>query len=558
MYKTQRVSVNSFTKSEAALRAPIGQKIRNRRKSLGISQIGLARNSGISASYLNLIEANKRDVGGTLLQKIAVQLGVELAELSGDSEHRLISELEESFAEPVMQGQDLTAGDARALVTQFPQIAQAMAQLHRAYGEANAGMEAYANRLRADPLLSQHLHRVLSHITAVRSSSEILTDTPDLADADQMRFLRVIQRETQDMSDVAETLINHFDQTAPSRRASSPTRELDDFLHEENNHFPALESIATDLRREIAPDNVLTEASLIDRLEQEFSIAVKRGTPTKNASYRNQYHFDSLGKTIWFHGSTMASTRLFQLARLYGELGAPDALNAQIDDPRLSSSDARRLAFRAMASYLAGAILFPYAQFLDDAERLYYDIDHLGQAYFASFEQIAHRLLTLRRPGAEGIALAFLRSDPAGRLTKHFPLPGLMLPNSGHACPLWAIYGAFQTPGQIVRQVVRFADGGRYLFIAKTVSKRVATFRERPFHSSVMLATDILNADRTIYGQGLDLANTQSDILVGPSCRLCTRRECAFRQEEALDLAEGSARVHAPLVPRRFDLGGAK
>ena len=49
------------------MRAPIGIRISSRRKALGIGQAELARRAGISPSYLNLIEANKRDVGGALL-----------------------------------------------------------------------------------------------------------------------------------------------------------------------------------------------------------------------------------------------------------------------------------------------------------------------------------------------------------------------------------------------------------------------------------------------------------------------------------------------------------
>ena len=53
------------------MRGPIGIKISSRRKALAISQAELARRAGISASYLNLIEANKRDVGGALLKRLA-------------------------------------------------------------------------------------------------------------------------------------------------------------------------------------------------------------------------------------------------------------------------------------------------------------------------------------------------------------------------------------------------------------------------------------------------------------------------------------------------------
>jgi predicted transcriptional regulator len=190
---------------------------------------------------------------------------------------------------------------------------------------------------------------------------------------------------------------------------------------------------------------------------------------------------------------------------------------------------------------------------LADAEAAAYDIDHLRQLYNASFEQVAHRLVTLRRPGEEGIPFGFLRSDPSGRLTKHFPLPGLLLPNSGHACPLWAIYGAFRTP-QMLRQVVRFSDGSRYLFLARAVQRRAGSFNRQPALSSVMLACDVLHADRTVYGAGLDLTDLSADIPVGPSCRLCTRRDCASRQEEALTTEGSGAESRAPLVPMEFPL----
>ena len=168
---------------------------------------------------------------------------------------------------------------------------------------------------------------------------------------------------------------------------------------------------------------------------------------------------------------------------------------------------------------------------------------------------MAHRLVTLRKPGAAGIPFGFLRSDPAGRLTKHFPLPGLLLPSSGHACPLWAIYNAFREPEALVRQVVQFYDGSRYLFVAKAQKRRVASFADHAINTSVMLACDVLQADRTVYGTGLNLADLSADVPVGPSCRLCPRRDCPDRQEEALGPGGQPTAVRAPLVPRRFDIG---
>src|SRR5690606_17461936 len=98
------------------MRAPIGLRISSRRRALGVSQADLARRAGISASYLNLIERNKRSVGGSLLRRIAEQLQVEVGELSGESEHRLIAELEEALADPALQAAELGMPTARDLV----------------------------------------------------------------------------------------------------------------------------------------------------------------------------------------------------------------------------------------------------------------------------------------------------------------------------------------------------------------------------------------------------------------------------------------------------------
>ncbi|MDO8358640.1 MAG: short-chain fatty acyl-CoA regulator family protein [Devosia sp.] len=536
------------------MRAPIGIRISSRRKALGISQAELARRVGISPSYFNLIENNKRDVGGVLLLRIAAELAVDIGVLNGEAEHRLMADLEEAFADPVLQSLGIGVAGARELVAAQPLAAAAIARLHRAYQGALASAEDYANRLRSDPLFSQLLHRILSSITAVRSSAEILEDVPDLDENERKRFHASIGREAQNLTDVARNLIGQFDQEADGRRAATPIRELDDLIFERDNYFPALEAEAERLRAEIEAETPFGEAALSGVLADRFGVSVERsaGPQVDALGFPGQYHFNPDSRAMRFQTSATAATRQFQLTRLYAELSASEALRAELAAPLLSSDTSRRLAHRALGSYLAGAIVFPYQRVLGDAEAQRYDIEALRQIYTASFEQVAHRLVTLRKPGAPGIPFGFLRSDPAGRLTKHFPLPGLLLPNSGHACPLWAIYNAFHTPDALVRQVVQFTDGSRYLFIAKTAARRVASFSDRGVHTSVMLACDVLHADRTVYATGLDLSDLEADVPVGPACRLCTRRDCPDRQEEAPAPGGGQAAIRAPLVPREF------
>jgi len=536
------------------MRAPIGLRISSKRRALGVSQAALARRAGISASYLNLIERNKRQVGGSLLIKLAQALELDIGELSGETEHRLIAEVEEALADPLLG--NIGAPSAHDLVAQQPAAALAIARLHRAYLGAQADADDYSDRLRTDPLLAQLLHRVLSGITAVRSSAEILDDVADLDEAERRRFVQAIVRETRGLSEVARGLVGQFEVDAKARRLS-PLRELDDLIFENDNYFPVLEEAAAELRLAIEAEGPFSEAGLTALLARRFGITVTRSASREvdAAGFPGQYHYDAGARTMWFQTSAIAATRQFQLTRLFAELVAAPTIERVVETPELTSDVSRRLAYRALGSYLTGAIVFPYERFLSDAEAANYDIEALQQAYGASFEQVAHRLVTLRRPGAVGVPFAFLRSDPAGRLTKHFPLPGLPLPSAGHACPLWAIYGAFRTPERTVRQVAQFPDGSRYLFVARAQSRRPASFADRAIHTSIMLACDILQADRTVYGAGLPLADPSLDMPVGPSCRLCPRRDCAERQEEALGPGGQHVAIRAPLVARSFDAG---
>lgn len=509
--------------------APIGLRISTRRKALLLSQAALARAVGVSPSYLNLIEANKRQVGGSLLQRIALELGIGLEELTGEAEHRLMHELVEAFADPALAETDMGAEQARLLVATNPAVAQVVARLYRAYAAAMTSAEAYADRLRADPILSQLLHQVLSGITAIRSGAEILDAVPDLSPEDQKRFLSSINRETRNLTAVAQNLIGQFDQTSSRGTYASARREVDDMIFATQNHFPALEDAAAGLRARIDAMGPFGEATMTALLQRDFSIEVQRSAEPRGAQ---AFGYDAPTRTLWFRNTLPRSTRQFQMARLLAELGCSDVVAGSQQVQSLVSTLAKRGAKRYLAAYIAGAVIFPYDRFLADARALRYDVDALSERYDASFEQIAHRLVTLRRPGAAGVPFGFLRADPAGRLSKHFPLPGLLLPNSGHACPLWAIYAAFRSPGHVVRQVARFSDGSRFLFVAKAVPRRSSGFADYAPPHSVLLITNVLHADDTVYGDGLNLADSRFDVPVGPTCRLCTRGDCASRQEE--------------------------
>ena len=85
----------------------VGTRIRERRTLAGLRQAELARRSGISASYLNLIEHNRRRIGGKVLQDIARTLDVKPAVLADGAEASLIASLRDAAGE---RGAGITAG----------------------------------------------------------------------------------------------------------------------------------------------------------------------------------------------------------------------------------------------------------------------------------------------------------------------------------------------------------------------------------------------------------------------------------------------------------------
>ena len=529
------------------MRAPIGARIRRERIAMGMSQAALARSVGISASYMNVIESCRRDVGGALLLRIAETLQMNIHELSGDREQKQLKLLQEILADPVLHGLDFDDSDLREFVVRFPEIAQALLRLYRIGQQSMAEIEAYADRFNTDPVLGQMLHEVLNRLTGMRSSAELLTRTAALAEHDRERFIAIIEDQAGALSLRMRALVDHFDGAVVRRRTISPVREVEDAFIGASNHFPELEALAGRLRAGLAEQ--ITEEDLAAWLLRHHAITLRRrgqsgdgpgaGTEQDTEQDTGQSMGLNLGKgahldrdagIFWLKASLPAASRRFRICRLIVELAATDIIAGEVERLGLETRAAQKLAFGALASYTAGAMVMPYAAYLAEAEASRYDVDRLSHRFGTSFEQAAHRLVTLRRKGTEGVPFGFLRADPSGRLTKRFPLPGLALPGGGHGCLLWPIYAATQS-GDLIRRIVVFPNGSRFLMLAKSVPKNAATWQERPLRFSVMLICGIHHAMRTVYAAGLDLQDTDSDLPVGPSCGLCSREACGHRQE---------------------------
>lgn len=540
--RSQRQSGRGTEISRRGGQAAIGLKIRERRTKLGMTQTELAERLGISASYLNLIERNKRNIASRLMPGLAQHLRVDVEWLDGESERRLAQELRELAGDPILRNFDLdsTASD---LVARSPEWAQAMVALYRSYVNRSQAVAALSDRLNQDPYLGDAVHTMLTKITAIRSAAEILETVPDLDGPERTRFQSLLFKESTNLSGIAEGIAQFFDTADTDTAAMTPAEEVDDFIVACDNYISELEDAAGTLRGEIDPFGPPSDSRLIDFLERRMGVTVRyvRETALDIDKLWNQVHYDPETRIFSILESAAGSSYRFQLARLVCRLRLGDPIRALADaSPMLRSTESRERAAGAMASYAAACLLMPYDAFRSSAEDARYDVEFLARKYGASFEQVCHRLVSLKRPGAEGVPFAFMRTDPAGFVTKRMPLPRLPLPRYGNACPLWAVYNAFQTPGSICRQIAEFPNGERFLFIARAQGKVQHRFNAPRHLVSVMIACDALYADRTIYADGLDLTASGLATPVGPSCRLCARRACIYREEAPIQDAAAS------------------
>jgi hypothetical protein len=204
-------------------------------------------------------------------------------------------------------------------------------------------------------------------------------------------------------------------------------------------------------------------------------------------------------------------------------------LDGLVSDPQLTSEASRRLGRVALANYFAGAVVMPYEDFLTAAKKERYDVDLLSHRFRCSFEQVCHRLTTLRRQGREGVPFSMVRVDIAGNISKKFNAGDVHYPRFSGLCPLRNVHHAFLQPGQVRVQLSRLPDGQTCFSIARTVRKNRGGYHAPWFRYAIGLECDVASARQIVYSDGIDLNHTEAAVPVGVTCRLCPRMDCESR-----------------------------
>lgn len=233
-----------------ARQARIGARIRAKRGDLGLRQADLARTCGISPSYLNLIEHERRRIGGALLVRIAGALGIEPELLSDGAETALTTALRAAADGHGASNPEVERLDEFA--ARFPGWAQTIEAQHGEVERLQRLVSELSDRLTYDPFLSASMHEVLSSVTAVRSASAILAGGGEVSPEWQARFHRNIYEDSQRLAKSTESLVGYLDAGGNAAGAATlPQDEVEVWLAESNWSVPLIEQNPDCARRDV-------------------------------------------------------------------------------------------------------------------------------------------------------------------------------------------------------------------------------------------------------------------------------------------------------------------
>jgi predicted transcriptional regulator/DNA-binding XRE family transcriptional regulator len=311
------------------------------------------------------------------------------------------------------------------------------------------------------------------------------------------------------------------------QRVVLPTEEARDFFEAHANYFPAIEIAAEAFIDAAHLKRSDLARSLVDRLAERHGITTEIVPLEQMGGARRRFepalHRLSLSEAL------PRASRNFHLAYQLGLIEGKDAIDGMIAAAKLSSPEAETLCRVGLANYFAGAMLMPYLTFLNEARLARYDVERLMHRFDVSFEQAAHRLSTLQRPGDAGVPFFFVRADIAGNISKRFSAAGFHFSRFGGSCARFIVHEAFATPGLIRRQIARLPDGTTFFAIARTLDHSAGGFHAPVSHLVVGLGCDIARASELVYADGLDLARLDAATEIGIGCRLCERSDCRQR-----------------------------
>ncbi|TAL30232.1 MAG: XRE family transcriptional regulator [Phenylobacterium sp.] len=302
---------------------------------------------------------------------------------------------------------------------------------------------------------------------------------------------------------------------------SDPVAESRRFLEARRNSFPSLDDAAERLAQQVAQHD-----GLAGYFKARHGLRVRRLPP--EVMVGSTRRLDRHRREVLLSDELDNASQTFQLALQLAYLELEDDVAAIAADGSFATESGERLTRRALSSYAAAALLMPYTAFARAVEARRYDLEALSRQFGASFEQVAHRLTTLQKPGQERVPFFFIRVDEAGNISKRLDGAGFPFARHGGGCPLWNVHQAFRTPRQVVTQWLELPDGQKFFSVARTVTAGGGGYGKVRVERAIALGCSAEHAGRLVYTDGHP-QGPEHATPIGVTCRICHRTECTAR-----------------------------
>jgi predicted transcriptional regulator/transcriptional regulator with XRE-family HTH domain len=493
--------------------ANVGLRLRELRIERGLQQADVARQLGVSAAYMNLIEKGKRAVQLPLLWKALELFGMPIEQFTASlGETRVEDSLAKLLDEPLLKSLYITNEDLAQLSAE-PKAASTIAALFNMYKSTRTQLDRLLVELHQAERDAAGEGDVAAHL---RSEGQARAEGEGSSDSDG----------------------------AAMRFDYSPFDEVVEFLQASDNWFAPLEEQAEELRRCEGWGRRLVSEQLSAALTERFGVRVEtaKETPAKANAGSSENAGSVIRRYDGERGVLTVSPLLleqrlkFQLAHTIGLriLDESPELLRQLTSKRPPRDDAGAKLYKIhLANYFAGALLLPYDDFFREVQRTRYDVERLADLFDVSYETVAHRCTNLADPRRRGLPMHFLRSDIGGNISKRYTATGIRFPNGTGSCPRWAVHMAFLTPSVLTRQYSIFPDGSTYFCFAKVIVHAHEGSVMKGTAYSIGLGTHADEAKHLAYAADMPVSSPRDlermAVPTGVSCRFCERTDCAQR-----------------------------
>ena len=452
----------------------IGGRLRQLRQEKRLTQAQMARELGLSASYLTLLESNQRPVTVRVLLKLVEKFHIDLKDFTADTDQSLSLQLMEAFSDPVFEHAEVKASDVQELVATLPAVGRAVLDIydawrrHRPLDEPGGVGEDTAD----GPLpvampseeVSDFIQRRMNHFPELEAAAERLWAENDLAIHTLHQGLIALLHDRYAVAVAVRRAADmpgrfrHFDRLA--RRL-----EISEMLAPSSRTFQIANQIA-----------YLGHHDLIDRIVAEGGFSSEPAAALMRTSLAN-----------YFAAAVLMPYRLF------------------LDAARTSRYDLEILKGRFGVSFEQACHRLTTLR-RPGAEGIPFHFIRVDIAGNIS-----------KRFSASGIHIArFGAACPRWNVYDAFSTPGML-----------RVQVSRMPDGSTFFCVARTAGRAAGFAAAGGMPHRIG-------QRAVGLGCDVRYASEIVYADGLNVADPQVVTPIGVSCRTCPRSDCAERAMPSL------------------------